>query len=436
MNLVFVFADQMRAGCCGFDGNSLASTPNFDHLAATGLHFSNCVSGTPVCGPWRGCFFTGQYPLTHGIFLNDLRLPTDRPTLGTILKQAGYETGYIGKWHLDGADRGGFIPPGPRRQGFDFWAAANCSHNYFESHYYRDTPEPQTWSGYDAIAQTDEAIRFIKNASQPFALVMSWGPPHNPYEMVPPEYLDKVPLEKVQVPPNCPNPDMNDMRGYHAHISALDEQIGRLTTTLDECGLTDDTIFIFTSDHGDMLGSQNHTQKQVPWNESIKVPLLIRAPMQFAAGAQTQTLFNVWDFLPTLLGLLDIPCPGTVEGLDLSEGVRSKIFQGPESTLACAIAPFGRYHGRPWRAAITRQHTYARNLKGPWLLYDNIADPFQTHNLVNRPESTALQTELAADLQRLLESAGDDFQPAPTHLARFGYEVEANGARPYYNSLT
>jgi arylsulfatase A-like enzyme len=355
-NLLFVFADQMRAGCCGYDGNPLAATPQLDRLAAEGLSFRHCIAGAPVCTPWRACLLTGQYPLTHGLFLNDLTLPMDRPTLGVVLKEAGYRTGYIGKWHLDGRHRGAFTPPGPRRQGFDFWAAANCTHDYLKSHYYRDAPEPLFWDGYDAAAQTGLALEYLADpAHRPFALFLSWGPPHNPFQQAPEKYLALYPPERVPVPPNCYNPKLADLRGYYAHLSALDEQIGRLQALLTELGLWENTVFVFTSDHGDMLGSQGQQRKQFPWEESLRVPFLIRAPQQFAAGATVDTLLNAWDLMPTLLPLLGVPCPKTVEGLDLSAAVRGQSFAEPDATLACVIAPFTEYRGEPWRAVRTKR---------------------------------------------------------------------------------
>ena len=186
-NIVFVFSDQHRARTTGYRG-ARVHTPVMDRMAAEGVVFDTAVSNIPVCTPWRAAFLTGQYPLTNGLFLNDLRLPADRPTLGTILGDAGYATAYIGKWHLDGNRRAAFTPPGPRRQGFQFWAVANCTHDYTSSHYYRDTAERLLWDGYDAEAQTSMAVDYIGThacGASPFALVLSWGPPHNPYRDLP-----------------------------------------------------------------------------------------------------------------------------------------------------------------------------------------------------------------------------------------------------------
>ena len=215
-NIVFLFSDQHRARTTGYRG-ARVHTPNMDRMAAEGVVFDTAVSNIPVCTPWRAAFLTGQYPLTNGLFLNDLRLPVDRPSLGTILTAAGYVTAYLGKWHLDGNRRAAFTPPGPRRQGFQFWAVANCTHDYTSSHYYRDTPERLFWEGYDAEAQTTTAIDYIRSragnapGSTPFALVLSWGPPHNPYRDLPRRYLDRYPPAEVEVPPNCPDPVREDL---------------------------------------------------------------------------------------------------------------------------------------------------------------------------------------------------------------------------------
>jgi len=136
-NLVFVFADQWRAQATGYAGNKDVKTPNLDRLAAESANFSNAVSGCPVCSPYRASLLTGRYPLTHGVFLNDLLLNDEAVSLAQAYKEAGYDTAYIGKWHLDGNRRGAFIPR-ERRQGFDFWKVLGCTHNYNNSFYYGD----------------------------------------------------------------------------------------------------------------------------------------------------------------------------------------------------------------------------------------------------------------------------------------------------------
>jgi len=324
-NLVFVFADQWRAQDVGYAGNKNVKTPNLDKLAAQSINFTNAVSCCPVCSPYRASLITGRYPLTHGVFLNDLLLNDQAVSLAQAYKRAGYDTAYIGKWHLDGDKRAAFIPR-ERRQGFDFWKALGCSHDYNNSFYYADEDVKLKWEGYDSIAQTQEARRYIREHSKgkPFALVLSWGPPHSPYNTAPQKYRDMFDPENLSVRPNVPQEQIEQAKetlaGYYAHIAALDDCIGELLGTLKELGIENDTIFVFTSDHGDMLHSHGQMNKQRPWDESIRVPFLLRYPA--ATGDKARAIdipINTPDIMPTLLGLSGIVIPDTVEGADFSD---------------------------------------------------------------------------------------------------------------------
>jgi len=433
-NIVFVFADQMRAHTTGFSGSQVRS-PYMDRMASEGVVFETAVANVPVCTPWRAAFLSGQYPLSTGMFMNDVRMPTNIPTFGTALRDAGYDTAYIGKWHLDGPERSGFTPPGPRRQGFDFWAVGNCTHNYHESIYYRDTPEPLYWDGYDAEGQTTVALDYIRSHGKdnPFALVLSWGPPHNPYRMLPERYLNMYSPEDIDVRPNCPEPDFGDLTGYYAHVTALDDQLARIGGTLEHEGLLDNTIFVFTSDHGDMLGSQGRQRKQHPWDESVMVPFVMRCPVQVSPGHRITSPFNVVDILPTLLSLAGVPIPGTAQGRDHAPAVRGEPFEGNDAAYTMSIAPFAEYRGQPWRGLRTERYTYARNLDGPWLLYDNQEDPYQLNNLTGRSDGGGLQQEMDFLLQGLMQERGDELIPAQAYLDKYGYEVDKVGAVPYDN---
>ncbi|MFO0909402.1 MAG: sulfatase-like hydrolase/transferase [Isosphaeraceae bacterium] len=140
-----------------------------------------------MCCPARANILTGQYAHANGMIANDLRLRESRTTLAELLADAGYRTGFIGKWHLDGGPRlPGFVPPGPRRQGFQFWAANECDHRHFRPTYFRDTPEPIVENRFEPEVWTDRAIEFLRDAKdQPFFLVVSMGPPHDPYALPP-----------------------------------------------------------------------------------------------------------------------------------------------------------------------------------------------------------------------------------------------------------
>ena len=425
-NLLFVFADQMRGMDMGCAGNDQVITPNIDRLASEGTLFTHAYANCPVCTPSRATILTGRYPLSHRAVANDLPLPEEEVTIAELLKEAGYRTGYIGKWHLDGVPRDKFTPPGPRRQGFEFWAAWNCAHNYFNGKLYLDKPEPIKLEGYEPIGQTDLAIRFLEeDDGRPFCLFLSWGPPHAPYEQVPRRYKELYDPAKIKLRPNVrlkPPPGFRDISGgrdprstiacYYAHITALDEQLGRLLDALEELGLADDTIVVFTSDHGDMLWSQGMTKKEQPWEESIRIPLIVRWRGHIPEGRVCDALISTVDLAPTLLALMGLEVPKYMEGRDLSSILLGKEEEGPESVLLVepVIVDQGYAQGiREWRGIRTRRYTYARWFDGEgWVLYDNENDPYQLENLIDSPKHSSIREELEGELRRWLERVGDE----------------------------
>ncbi|HLB74081.1 MAG TPA: sulfatase [Sedimentisphaerales bacterium] len=442
-NLVFVFADQWRAQAVGYAGNKDVKTPNLDRLAAESINFTNAVSCCPVCSPYRASLITGRYPLTHGVFLNDLLLNDQAVSLAQAYKRAGYDTAYIGKWHLDGNRRAAFIPP-ERRQGFEFWKALGCTHDYNNSFYYADEDVKLKWEGYDSIAQTQEARRYIREhpGGKPFALVLSWGPPHAPYHTAPQKYRDMFDPENLSVRPNVPQDQIQQAKetlaGYYAHIAALDDCIGELLGTLKELGIENDTIFVFTSDHGDMLHSHGQMNKQRPWDESIRVPFLLRYPAAIGnKGGTIDMPINTPDIMPTLLGLSGIEIPDTVEGTDFSDVARGKRKPKDNAALISCPSPFGQWTrkdgGREYRGVRTKRYTYVRDLNGPWLLYDNQKDPYQLDNLCNKPQHAKLQEELESLLQQKLNETNDEFLSGWDCIRKWGCKVDDSGTVGYAN---
>lgn len=440
-NLVFILGDQWRAQATGYAGNTQVRTPNLDKLAAESINFANAVSGCPVCCPYRASLMTGRYPLTHGVFLNDVRLNTDAVSIAQTFNKAGYDTGYIGKWHLDGRDRSAFTPK-QRRQGFKFWKAFGCTHNYNNSFYYADENVKLKWNGYDAIAQTNEANRYIREHAgvKPFALFLSWGPPHAPYQTAPEKYRKLFSESSIKLRPNVPKKFEAQARkalaGYYAHIAALDDCIGQILRTLKQSRIEKDTILVFTSDHGDMLYSQGGQKKQQPWDESILVPFLLRYPAQFGRKGKTIDIpINTPDIMPTLLGLSDIEIPETIEGDDFSGFLTGTENPQDDATLISCPSPFGQWTrargGREYRGIRTSRYTYVRDLKGPWLLYDNRKDPYQINNLCNNPKYSELQKKMEALLAKKLKQTNDQFLPGPEYIKKWGYVVGKNGTVRY-----
>jgi arylsulfatase A-like enzyme len=442
-NVLFVFADQWRAQATGYAGNPTVQTPHLDRLAGESVRFTHAVAGCPVCSPYRASLLTGQHPLTHGVFVNDVYLQPRVPSLADAFAAHGYDTAYIGKWHVDGHGRSNYIPP-ERRQGFDYWRALECTHDYNHSAYYAgDSGVKRYWEGYDALAQTRDAQRYLRDRprQRPFLLVLSWGPPHAPYDTAPEAYRALYDPARIVLRPNVP-PEAAawarvDLAGYYAHCTALDACLGDLLRTLDECGLAEDTILVFTSDHGDMLGSQGHVKKQRPWAESVRVPFVLRWPAGLGrAGREVDAPIDAPDIMPTLLGLCGLPIPESVQGHDLAGTLRG----GPDPTGGAAMLtcpqPFGQWNvpqhgGHEYRGLYTRRYTYVRTRHGPWLLYDSEADPYQMRNLVDDPASAGVRRELEAELQRRLDATGDEFLPGLEYIRRWGYPVDETGTVPY-----
>ena len=439
-NVVLVFGDQWRAQATGYAGDPNVKTPRLDRLAEESVNFTHAVSGCPVCSPARASLLTGQLPLTHRVIVNDVCLKDESESLADAFKGAGYAAGYIGKWHVDGHGRSNYIPS-ERRQGFDYWKVLECTHDYNNSPYYDgDSEEKLHWEGYDAIAQTRDAQQYIRDrdGDKPFLLVLSWGPPHAPYHTAPEKYREMYRPEEIELADNVPETHAEIARdvGVFHDVHLGDDCVGDLLDTLEEEEIADDTIFLFFSDHGDMIGAHGMDKKQKPWEESIRIPFLLRYPALLGKdGKEVDALIDLPDVMPTLLSLCDIAISDSVEGLDYSAYLRGGEDPSDGSALLTCPHPFGQWWpglgGRAYRGLRTRRYTYVRVLEGPWLLYDNREDPYQQVNLIGRKEHRDLLYELDAWLQRRLDDTGDEFLPSVDYIRRWGYKVDERGTVPY-----
>ncbi|MBT3274075.1 MAG: sulfatase [Spirochaetales bacterium] len=440
-NIVYVLADQWRGQAFGYTGDPNVKTPCIDELASRCISFKNAVSVSPVCTPHRASLLTGRYPTTTGMFMNDLYLPKEELCMAEIFKESGYDTGYIGKWHLDGHGRHSYIPK-ERRQGFDYWKVLECTHDYNNSYYYAGDDDTRlTWDGYDAYPQTEDARNYIRehaDGEKPFFLFVGYGGPHFPHNNAPEELQALYPSNEIELRPNV-SEDMKEkareeLQGYYAHCTAIDRCVGELYQTLEESGAAENTIFIFTSDHGDMFGSQGKRpwRKQVPWDESIRVPFLFRYPALTGESRGVRTPLNTPDILPTLLSLAGIPIPDTIEGEDLSGLISDPASDaGEKAALFMSVAPFGATDFKAYRGIRTSRYTYVRDSDGPWLLYDNQEDPYQMKNLINKSEMADLRAELEEELQSQLNQIGDGFPTGEEALAQWGFTVNVGGEIPY-----
>lgn len=446
-NVVFVLTDQWRAQDLGFAGNQQVQTPALDVLTQEAVVFTNAISNLPSCTPARASLMTGKYPLSHGLFYNDKPLRSKENCMAEVYKENGYATGYIGKWHINGHPRdmsireGRKLPvPADRRQGFDYWKVHECTHSYNNSFYYDENNVKHKWEGYDAIAQTKEAVTYMRaNKENPFLLFVSYGPPHAPYQTAPKKYKDIYKDMDIKLRPNVPKERTaeakKDIRGYYAHITALDDCVAVLQTEIKKLGLEDNTIFVFTSDHGDMLHSHAQIKKQKPWEESILIPFMLKYPNKLKGGEQLTKVFSFPDIMPTLLGMCNLPIPASVEGVDYTGQLLGKEELEIDGALITCPVPFHQWNykkgGREFRGIRTERYTYAKDLDGPWLLYDNEQDPYQLSNLVNKEEYKKLQGDLEKKLQKMLDKRGDKFLTGEAYMKAWGYHWDYKDSVKY-----
>lgn len=453
-NILLVLTDQMRSTALGCAQVESVITPNLDAFASEGIRFTNAVSNTPACTPARATLFTGMHILRHELVNNEMQLSQRHVSLAHALGSAGYRCGYVGKWHLDGVNRGAYIPPGPRRQGFDdFWAGTECNHRYRAGYYYDDdTRQPIWFDDYEPDGQTDLALDFIASRSkgpQPFFLTISWSPPHCPYDQVPDKYREMYNPEDIEFLPNAAAAKIQDpeTRGgnarpadlpqeehnrrkrrviadYYAQVSALDVCFGRLMDGLEENGITQNTIVVFTSDHGDMLFSHDRGWKGKPWRESVGIPLLFRWPGHVPINAASAAPIGLVDIMPTLLSLVGAGIPEQVEGVD-----QAAVVQGDSG--AAVSSQFINFPAMPffmrdpaWRGIVTAEYTYVESCDGPWLMFNDADDPFQLTNLVENGAASGERETLARELRDWLHRTGDGFESAEAVVARYcpGYD--------------
>lgn len=429
-NLLFVFADQWRRQAVGFAKQDEIFTPHMDGFAASAVWCDNAVSSFPLCSPHRASLFSGRRLQSHGVFTNcktglSMRLSDSERCIAQPLREAGYQTGYIGKWHLDepevnhsqaplsGAKNwDAYTPEGAARHGFEFWHSYGANDEHLTPHYWENGEKQIPVNKWSPEHETDIALQFIENRSKekPFCLFVSWNPPHSPYELVPEKHLKRYEAREIQLrknisldqihhhtgePANYSEQELKQVtRQYYAAVSGLDEQFGRLLASLKAQGLAEDTIVVLSADHGDMLGSHGLLAKHVWYEESIGIPFIIGG-----AGLKASrcgTVFGSADIAPTLLELLDTAVPREMQGESVAKDLINGNTDKERYTIieACPgrdvfLKEFSQACKNPmhygWRGLRTFTHTYVVNAGySPCdatplqrILYDNLADPYQ-----------------------------------------------------------
>ena len=433
-NIILYLSDQFRADFVGANGrNPSAHTPNIDALAARGTNFTQAVTNQPVCAPSRSVLFTSRYATETGVWHNGLELDKSLPTLAGELRKAGYSSNLIGKWHLalerppegsPGAvkakDRGGFL---------DLWEGANAiettSHPYYGTIWDSDN-QPITYQDeYRVDFLTDRAERFLRQKpDKPFFLFISQLEPQQQNDMHQPiapkgaavRYLNCAAPEDLRFYPGTWQAQLPD---YYGCIESIDASVGRVRRILEEEHLSDNTIFIFLSDHGCHFMTRNQEYKRSTHNSSIHVPLIIDGP-GFRGAQQIPELVGLIDVAPTVLEAVGLPVPASWKGrslmpllndadarqswvnqqlIQISESMTGRALRTPDWTY-CIADTTGN---KELRAA-----TYTE-----YQMYDQRADPHELVNLAGRMEYRAKADDLREQLKKLLAYAGE---PVPEIL--------------------
>jgi arylsulfatase A-like enzyme len=401
-NILFILPGGWRAQHLDDD----LRLPNLEALAKQGTQFERLYSCYPLAAPARAALVTGRFPSVCGVPRDGVRLPIDQPSIADQLRRAGYRTGYIGEWLLDGVEEPGFVPPGPRRHGFEYWAAFNRGHRYFDSIYFHDTLQPIRPTGFEPDYQTDLAIDFIKQSgSKPFYLFLAWGPPHPPLKPVPDRFAQLYDPREIRLRANVPPEQEVSARDNYAHYyvlcSILDHNLGRLVGALGDQHLAENTIVVLTSDSGDMLSSHGLEADNQPFEEAVRVPLIIRYPATGTAGSKNDALVSTVDLMPTLLRFCGVDIPEGVQGLDVSahrESVYSSGKLGEPEEWRMVVRGLDKL-------VVDRELSVTH-------LYNLGQDPFEMENLARDVSQDLKRDELKALLKDWMRRSGDGMDPS------------------------
>lgn len=422
-NIIFFFSDQQR-----WDTVNETVTPHLTALAEEGVQFDNSFTCQPVCGPARACLQTGEYATQCGCYFNGIPLPTDKKPLAAYFNEAGYETAYVGKWHLasDRLPNVGLhcektaVPKERQGQYKDWWRAADVleftSHGY-DGYVFDGDGNQIDFKGYRADCITDFALEYIdrKTSDKPFFLFLSHIEPHHqndhccyegPRELVP-KYRDYPIPEDL----SFLSGDYTEMYpDYLAACDRLDENVGRILDKLREKGLYENTVFLYTSDHGSHFKTRNAEYKRSCHDSATHTPLII-AGGAFQGGEHDDRLVSLIDLPPTLLDLAGIPVPDSFMGKSILQMRQKNEFRD------CVFMQISE--SQCGRAIRTKRWKYAVRAIGPGMtkhkaavyfedyLYDLQADPYEKTNLIREAAYGKTRAELRAMLIREMVNAGE-----------------------------
>lgn len=420
-NVIVFFTDQQRWDTTGVHGNPLDLTPNFDRMARRGTHAAKSFTCQPVCGPARSALQSGLYPTVTGCYRNGIPLPTATRTLGRCFGEAGYQTAYIGKWHLADTDP----VPEAQRGGYQFWLASNAlefTSDAYDTTVYDNENRPVRLPGYRVNALTDAAIRYIdRRLSAPFFLFISFLEPHHQ------NHLDDYPAPegyRERYAGRWVPPDLAELRGsthqhlggYFGMVKRLDEALGYLLDALRSLNLLENTIVLFTSDHACHFKTRNSEYKRSCHEGSIRVPTAVQGGV-FDGGGRLRQLVSLIDLPPTLLEAAGLPVPPQMQGRSILPLLGGGDAEWPEEVF---VQISESQVGRAVRTQRWKYSVYAPQADG-WrdtgaqayteeFLYDLHVDPYELANLAGYESHEKVAAAMRERLIRRMIEAGE---PAP-----------------------
>ena len=434
-NIVFYFTDQQRWDTCGCFGQPLDITPNLDALAREGVKFDNAFTPQPVCGPCRAMFQTGRWPTEMGCFRNDTMLPSGVKTLADYLEEAGYETAYVGKWHLAsdsarGIDHTAAAVPRALRGGYTgFWRTADVleftSHGY-DGFVFDEDGKRVEFQGYRADRINDMALEFLDGyaGEKPFFLTISQIEPHHQNDR---GHYEGPKGSKERFKNFVLPGDLAALKGnaaeeypdYLGQCASLDENLGRLMDKLRERGLYEDTVILYASDHGSHFKTRNRDghlsggddYKRTCHDAALHVPLVI-AGGPFTGGKTVKALVSTASLPKTILALAGAAVGDAMIGENLLDVVENRNPDRPNEVFAQIS------ESRVGRCIRTERYTYsvyapgadgfavpAADIYADDFLYDLERDPWQLNNLISDPAYAPVKADLRKRLLDQIERA-------------------------------
>jgi arylsulfatase A-like enzyme len=436
-NVIWVLGDQHRAQALSCNGDPNVNTPNLDNMSQLGVNFTNAVSGFPLCCPFRGSLLTGRYP-HKCVPGHEYPIPEGMPTIANAFNGAGYHTAWFGKWHLGGFHEAEgraakFIVPTARRGAFETWVGYENNNSQWDTWVHGGVGKDAfhyRLPGYETDELTNLFIKYLKERGadnrngngKPFFAALSVQPPHDPY-VAPEEYMRRFNPERLRMRPNVPDyPSVQatarrELAGYYAMIENWDHNIGRIRAALDEAGLSFNTHILFFADHGDMHGSHGMYRKTCPYEESIRIPMILSGEIpKYDGRANTRSplLLTQVDIAPTTLGLCGIDKPSWMGGTNYSP-VRLQSrprTPEPDSAYLQNIVPTGHPDSinKPYRGIVTRDGWKYVCFDGfPWLMFNLNEDPYELVNVAYNSKYRVQRKRLTDRLRQWIADTDDTF---------------------------